>query len=134
MEDGVNIPLSPTESGAEVKQTIDAKPSDAPEEPNSQSVTEGTPAIQDERVSQQPTTPATPSALEAPLASRKARSGKKRVAASDTKAYEGLFEAKILMDMNPPKIEIRDLRENVTEGDKVWTEPLLCVVCSVEIS
>jgi len=38
------------------------------------------------------------------------------------------------MDMNPTKIEIKDLRENVTEGDKVWTEPLLCLVCEVEIS
>ncbi|WDK14429.1 BAH domain-containing protein [Colletotrichum graminicola] len=134
LDNGVNGPLSPSESGADVKQTIDAKPSDAPEETNGQSATEGTPAVLDERVSQPPTTPATPSALELSGTSRKIRSGKKKASASDAKPWEGLFEAKILMDMNPTRIEIKDLRENVTEGDKVWTEPLLCLVCEVEIS
>ncbi|GKT83597.1 EBS-BAH-PHD domain-containing protein [Colletotrichum tofieldiae] len=134
LDDGVNGPLSPTESGADVKQTIDAKPSDALEETNGQSVAEGTPAVPDERVSQPPTTPATPSALDVPGASRKIRSAKKKASASDAKPWEGLFDARILMDMNPTKIEIKDLRENITEGDKVWTEPLLCVVCGVEIS
>ncbi|TDZ38391.1 Chromatin remodeling protein EBS [Colletotrichum trifolii] len=132
--DGVNGPLSPTESGAEVKQTIDAKPSDALEEANGQSVTEGTPAIVDERASQQPATPAAHFVPEIPASSRKGRSGKKKAATSDTKPYEGLFEAKILMEVNPPRILIKDLRENVTEGDKEWTEPLPCVVCGVEIS
>lgn len=134
LDDGVNGPLSPTESGADVKQTIDAKTSDAPEETNGQSVAEGTPAILEERVSQPPTTPATPSVPDASTAARKSRSVKKKTSATDAKPYEGLFEARILMDMNPTKIEIKDLRENVTEGDKVWTEPLLCVVCGVEIS
>ncbi|KAF4782434.1 BAH domain-containing protein [Colletotrichum scovillei] len=136
LDDGVNEPLSPTESGADVKQTIDAKPSDALEETNGQSVTEGTPAVVDERVSQPPTTPATPTVPEvsAATSSRKVRSFKKKPTSADVKPWEGLFEARILMDMTPSTIEIRDLRENVTEGEKVWTEPLLCVVCGVGIS
>lgn len=135
LDNGVKGPLSPTESGADVKQTIDAKPSDAPEAPNGQSAAEGTPAVPDERVSQPPATPATPSLPEAPTTtSRKARSNKKKASAADVKPYEGLFDAKILMDVNPPRIEIRDKRENIVGGEKAWTEPLPCVVCGVEIS
>ncbi|KAF6842630.1 BAH domain-containing protein [Colletotrichum musicola] len=134
LDNGVKGPLSPTESGADVKQTIDAKPGDAPEAPNGQAAVEGTPAVADERVSQPPATPATPSLPEAPTTSRKARSSKKKASGADLKPWEGLFDAKILMDVNPPKIEIRDKRENVVGGEKAWTEPLPCVVCGVEIS
>ncbi|KAF9879771.1 ebs-bah-phd domain-containing protein [Colletotrichum karsti] len=135
LDDGVTGPLSPTESGTEVKQTIDAKPGDAPDESNGQSVTEGTPAIAEERGSQQPTTPATPSVPEAPVVStKKVKSSKKKNGLTEAKPYEGLFDAKLLMDTNLSKIEIRDLRENVTEGDKVWTEPLLCMVCGIGIN
>lgn len=47
--------------------------------------------------------------------------------------YDGLFEAQLLTRVNPPLVEITDLRGNVTGGVKTWTQPLYCSLCSTEI-
>ncbi|KAF3360274.1 hypothetical protein VdG1_01234 [Verticillium dahliae VDG1] len=56
----------------------------------------------------------------------------KRGKASAARPYEGLFEATLKVAENV--VEIRDLRANVTGGVKVWTEPLVCLVCHTTIS
>jgi hypothetical protein len=52
--------------------------------------------------------------------------------AANARPYEGLFSA-VVNVANPPVIEIQDLRENVTGGEKSWTEPVHCLFCSGEI-
>ncbi|EXK78825.1 hypothetical protein FOQG_16524 [Fusarium oxysporum f. sp. raphani 54005] len=44
----------------------------------------------------------------------------------DSQPYLGLFKATIRMQDGPIAWEIRDLRENVTGGDKAWTEEAHC--------
>jgi hypothetical protein len=52
--------------------------------------------------------------------------------AVNTKPYEGLFSA-VVNDTTPPVVEIQDLREHVTGGEKSWVEPIHCLLCNVEI-
>ncbi|KAI0136222.1 hypothetical protein BJ170DRAFT_677102 [Xylariales sp. AK1849] len=47
----------------------------------------------------------------------------------DSKPYLGLFEAVIRNDLSPPVVEINDLRQGVTGGEKSWTEPIRCMLC-----
>ncbi|KAI0195465.1 hypothetical protein F4808DRAFT_330426 [Astrocystis sublimbata] len=49
------------------------------------------------------------------------------------KPYEGLFSAAI-HELSPLTVEITDLRENVTGGEKSWKESLHCVLCNAQIS
>ncbi|KAJ9157664.1 BAH domain-containing protein [Pleurostoma richardsiae] len=51
----------------------------------------------------------------------------------DEKPYEGLFEAALLMDLNPPMLEIRDLREGIEGGEKSWKEEIKCLLCGSQI-
>ncbi|KAI0395748.1 hypothetical protein F5Y17DRAFT_422111 [Xylariaceae sp. FL0594] len=51
---------------------------------------------------------------------------------SKNKPYDGLFSAQVNNSVQP-SIEIRDLRENLTSGDKVWTEPIHCLLCDTVI-
>ncbi|EXK75776.1 hypothetical protein FOQG_19459 [Fusarium oxysporum f. sp. raphani 54005] len=59
------------------------------------------------------------------------RGRKKKIA--DSKPYLGLFEANLKMQDGPTAWEIRDLRENVTGGDKTWTEKASCLECGANI-
>ncbi|KAJ9419703.1 hypothetical protein FOXG_07017 [Fusarium oxysporum f. sp. lycopersici 4287] len=59
------------------------------------------------------------------------RGRKKKIA--DSKPYLGLFEANLKMQDGPTAWEIRDLRENVTGGDKIWTEKASCLECGANI-
>jgi hypothetical protein len=59
------------------------------------------------------------------------RGRKKKIA--DSKPYLGLFEANLKMQYGPTAWEIRDLRENVTGGDKTWTEKASCLECGANI-
>jgi hypothetical protein len=45
------------------------------------------------------------------------------------RAYEGLFEAKLDLQSGPTVWEVRDLRLNVSGGDRTWTENVSCLVC-----
>lgn len=49
---------------------------------------------------------------------------------SASKPYEGLFEGVIRNDLSPPVVEITDLRQDVSGGEKSWTEPIKCLLCS----
>ncbi|KAM6513422.1 hypothetical protein FALCPG4_015845 [Fusarium falciforme] len=62
-----------------------------------------------------------------------AKKGRKKKT-MDYKPYQGLFEANLKMNEGPTFWEIRDLRENVTEGEKAWTEKAYCLMCNAVIS
>lgn len=118
--------LSPSESGAAqtAQQSIDVKPED--QNPVELADVEG---AETSAKPQNGITPAAPS----PELKRKGRPPKSQSkAAAAPKPYEGLFSATI-NDASPPVVEIRDLRENVSDGEKTWTEPLHCLLCSTEI-
>ncbi|KAK3300844.1 uncharacterized protein B0H64DRAFT_25025 [Chaetomium fimeti] len=52
-----------------------------------------------------------------------------------SRPWEGLFEAALkTADMGPPTIEFRDLREGVTGGEKIWTEPVKCLLCGDQVN
>jgi hypothetical protein len=59
------------------------------------------------------------------------RGRKKKIA--DSKPYLGLFEANLKMQDGPTAWEIRDLRENVRGGDKIWAEKASCLECGANI-
>lgn len=47
----------------------------------------------------------------------------------------GLFEAALLTEVNgPPTIEVKDLREGIVGGIKVWTEPVTCLLCGNKVN
>jgi hypothetical protein len=49
--------------------------------------------------------------------------------------WEGFFKATLKMvDMGPPLIEFRDLREGVVGGEKTWTEPIKCLLCGSRVN
>jgi hypothetical protein len=50
-----------------------------------------------------------------------------------SKPYKGLFEATVQKDLSPPMVEITDLRSNVEGGDKIWLEPIDCLVCGARV-
>lgn len=64
--------------------------------------------------------------------SRKKRSKKADAAAAREKAakpYLDLFSASLKIDLNPPLIEVKDLRESIGASEKSWTVPLRCISC-----
>jgi hypothetical protein len=56
----------------------------------------------------------------------------RKESAADEKPYRGLFEANHRVEDNRAAWEIRDLRQNVTDGDKTCTEKVLCWRCGVQ--
>ena len=56
------------------------------------------------------------------------------VTESKSKPYEGLFDATVRMDLSPPMLEIKDLREGVEGGEKTWQEEINCLVCGSRIN
>ena len=130
-EEKTTRPLSPTETGVgDTQQTIDVRGGETSNDVAVKPGDEGTP---------KPTTEiATPGPqVKTPLSASKVSSEtrrRKRKADSSPKQYEGLFEATLRMNDGPTVWVIKDLRENVTGGDKEWTEPAKCPLCDVPIN
>ncbi|KAG7138001.1 Chromatin remodeling protein SHL like [Verticillium longisporum] len=122
-------PLSPPDNGVEVQQSIDAKPGASPEADAAAKERLSTPRGSARGGGQGTSTVGTITA--APGSLRKTKVPK-RGKASAARPYEGLFEATLKVAENA--VEIRDLRAHVTGGVKVWTEPLVCLVCHTTIS
>jgi hypothetical protein len=55
---------------------------------------------------------------------------------SKAKPWDGLFEVafKLLPESNVPILEIKDLREGVVGGEKLWTEPVKCLLCGKQVN
>ncbi|OTA84566.1 hypothetical protein M434DRAFT_171200 [Hypoxylon sp. CO27-5] len=123
--EGAKRPLSPSESGAAqtAEQSIDVKPEEQQHTIKLDDVENALPGIKAEN--------STVSVAEPKRRGRPRKSEHADQAAA--KPYEGLFEAVIHSDLSPPVLEITDLRENVTGGDKSWNEPLQCLICGHEI-
>ncbi|KAL2133650.1 hypothetical protein VTI74DRAFT_1965 [Chaetomium olivicolor] len=52
----------------------------------------------------------------------------------DRKPWVGLFEATLNTERTgPPKLEYRDLRQDVVGGQKTWTEPVKCLLCGTTV-
>ncbi|KAI0842953.1 hypothetical protein F5Y06DRAFT_77503 [Hypoxylon sp. FL0890] len=121
--EGAKRPLSPSESGAAqtAEQSIDVKPEEQ-QTIKLADVENALPAIRAENASVSVAEP-----------KRRGRPRKSEADQAAAKPYVGLFEAVIDSDRSPPVLEITDLRENVTGGDKSWTEPLQCLICGHEI-
>lgn len=117
-------PLSPTETrGEETQPTIDVRGGEATNNVLVKQADGETP-----RTTETPTPGpiATPVETPAkPLLEKKPRKRKH----TGSKAYQGLFEATLKMDDGPTMWEIKDLRENVSGGDRTWTEQAQCLVC-----
>ncbi|KAI1376287.1 hypothetical protein F4677DRAFT_445545 [Hypoxylon crocopeplum] len=125
--EGTKRPLSPSETGAAqtAEQSIDVKPEEQQSTINFADVENALPAIKAEN------------ATVSVASSKPKQRGRPRKSELNDQAaakpYEGLFEAVIHSDISPPQLEITDLRENVSGGDKSWTEPLHCLICGHEI-
>ena len=77
-------------------------------------------------------TPPATSLSSAPLPNSNKPSAEKRgrkKKTMDGKPYYGLFEASLKMNDGPMLWKIRDLRENVSGGDRAWTERAQCPIC-----
>ncbi|KAI0408869.1 hypothetical protein F4802DRAFT_299755 [Xylaria palmicola] len=124
--EGVARPLSPSESGAAqtAQQSIDVKADDQ-KTIKLVDVENGGPAVKAET--------RTVPIVTGPDAKRKGRPRKSEIAeTASARPYEGLFSAAI-NDTSTPVMEIHDLRRGVAGGEKSWTEPLHCLLCSAEI-
>jgi hypothetical protein len=69
-----------------------------------------------------------------PTGSVRGRPKKKTKQDVAEKPWLGLFEVSLMTDATPPTFEVKDLREDVSGGEKVWTEHLLCPVCQTQIN
>ncbi|KAI8628033.1 hypothetical protein F5Y19DRAFT_465372 [Xylariaceae sp. FL1651] len=124
--EGGQRPLSPSESGAAqtTQQSIDVKPEDQ-ETIRLAGVGNAGPTVKAEG-----------RMVPIVVGSESKRRGRPRKSevseVATTNPYEGLFSA-VVNDTTPPMVEIQDLRENVTGGEKSWTEPLHCLLCDAEI-
>ncbi|KAM0332124.1 hypothetical protein ACHAQA_002396 [Verticillium albo-atrum] len=127
-------PLSPPDNGVEVQQSIDAKTEAAPEPEDEETKTESVSTPRGGSTASTrgfaQGTPTVGTITAAPGSVRKTKVAKRKV--NGAKPYEGLFEATLKVAEN--LVEITDLRDKVTGGAKVWTEPLVCLVCGTTIS
>jgi hypothetical protein len=116
-------PLSPMESGEKDTQaTIDVRSGGVQDSVIAKKAITETP-----RTTATPTPVPTPSNADTPLKSSAKKIRKKK--GIDYKPYVGLFEATLKMNDGPTVWEIKDLRENVTGGEKEWTESANCLLC-----
>lgn len=122
-------PLSPTDAEEkETQPTIDVRSGETQDNVHVKKNIRESP-----RETETPTPGPTPSrSIAAASAKGSAKKGRKKKAA-DYKPYLGLFEASLKMQEGPTAWEIRDLRENVTGGDKTWTEKAYCLICGASI-
>ncbi|KAH9902303.1 hypothetical protein F4778DRAFT_781534 [Xylariomycetidae sp. FL2044] len=129
--EGAKRPLSPSESGAAqtAEQSIDVKPEEQQSTIKLADVEKALPAIKAEDPTRASSTPTTGESK------RKRRPRKSEPGdPGTTKPYQGLFEATIKDDhTGPPVVEIVDLREGVTGGERSWIESLRCIACNEEI-
>ncbi|EGU77768.1 hypothetical protein FOPG_19158 [Fusarium oxysporum f. sp. conglutinans race 2 54008] len=114
-------PLSPTD--AEEKET----------QPTNDNVHVKKAARETPCETETPTPGPTPSRSIATASAKKGRKKGRKKKIADSKPYLGLFEATLEMQDGPTAWEIRDLRENVTGGDKAWTEEAHCLLCGSSI-
>ncbi len=124
--EGGQRPLSPSESGAAqtAQQSIDVKSEDQQTIKLADVEGAGPSAKAENR---------TLTVVTGTESKRKGRPRKSEISeAVNTKPYEGLFSA-VVNDTSPPVVEIQDLRESVTGGEKSWTEPLRCLLCNADI-
>ncbi|KAM5356195.1 hypothetical protein ACJ41O_002841 [Fusarium nematophilum] len=122
-------PLSPTEAEEkETQPTIDVRSGETQDNVHVKKVTRETP-----RNTETPTPGPTPSrsTINTSVKSSAKKGRKKKTL--DYKPYQGLFEATLKMNEGPTFWEIRDLRENVTGGEKTWTQKAYCLMCNVVI-
>ncbi|EEU48417.1 uncharacterized protein NECHADRAFT_74541 [Fusarium vanettenii 77-13-4] len=121
-------PLSPTDAEEkETQPTIDVRSGETQDNVHVKKGTRETP-----RNTDTPTPGPTPSRTVTASAKGSAKKGRKKKT-MDLKPYQGLFEATLKMNEGPTVWEIRDLRENVTGGEKSWTEKAHCLMCGVVI-
>jgi hypothetical protein len=127
--DGPKRPLSPSESGAAqtTQQSIDVK-SEEHRTIKLADVENSIPSMDvDDEGNELKTIPVASSSEP----KKRGRPRKSENGDSDnSKPYEGLFEAVIRNDLSPPVVEIKDLRQDVSGGEKSWTEPIKCLICS----
>ncbi|KAI2615604.1 hypothetical protein GGR54DRAFT_258205 [Hypoxylon sp. NC1633] len=120
-------PLSPSETGAAqtAEQSIDVKPEEQQQTIKMADVEKSLAGIKADN------------ATVSVASSEPKRRGRPRKSElhdqAGAKLYEGLFDAVIHSDIIPPVLEVSDLRENISGGDKSWTEPLHCLICNREI-
>ncbi|GAP91657.2 putative ebs-bah-phd domain-containing protein [Rosellinia necatrix] len=124
--EGGQRPLSPSESGAApmAQQSIDVKPEDQ------QTIKLADVENGGQLANAENGTVSTAASVAPKRKGRPRKSGMNEM--NNSKPYEGLFSA-VINDTSPPVVEIQDLRENVTGGEKSWTESLYCPLCSTEI-
>ncbi|KAI6754220.1 hypothetical protein HG530_012734 [Fusarium avenaceum] len=126
-------PLSPTDAEEkETQPTIDVHSGETQDNVHVKKAIRETP-----RETETPTPGPTPSRSIAAASAKgpvkgSAKKGRKKKSA-DHKPYVGLFEANLKMQDGPTAWEIRDLRENVTGGEKTWTEKAYCLICNAAI-
>ncbi|KAH6884004.1 hypothetical protein B0T10DRAFT_494175 [Thelonectria olida] len=93
----------------------------------------------DEEVLVQEATPGTPEAGDprttefSTNAQAKPPANKRRKKSTDFEPYVGLFESTLKLDDGPIKWKIRDLREDISGGNKAWDEEAYCLLCGVII-
>lgn len=121
-------PLSPSETGAAqtAEQSIDVKPEENQQTIKMADVENALSAIKAENANSVAVASTEPKRRGRP---RKSELNDQAAA----KPYEGLFEGVIHSERSPPVLEITDLRDSVTGGDKSWTEPVQCLICGHEI-
>ncbi|KAG7403302.1 Chromatin remodeling protein SHL [Fusarium oxysporum f. sp. rapae] len=114
-------PLSPTDAEeTETQPTFHVRSGKTNDEVNAKK-----PARENPRETVIPTPgPTPPRSVATASAKGSAKTGRKNT--EDSKPYLGLFEATLQMKNGLTAWEIRDLRENVTGGDKAWTEEAHC--------
>jgi hypothetical protein len=122
-------PLSPTDAEEkETQLTIDVRSGETQDNVHVKEVVRERP-LETKNSTPRPT----PSkSITAAPAKGSAKNGRKKKT-GDYKPYAGLFEANLKMQEGPTAWEIRDLRENVTDGEKSWTEKAYCLICGAGI-
>ena len=125
--DGPKRPLSPSETGAAqtAQQSIDVKPEDQQLKSSVSEVANGVSKLKTEDT------------MTVSVASGTEKRGRPRRSEPNdpgtAKPYQGLFEAIVLNDVSPAVVKITDLREDVTGGEKEWSEPIKCLCCGEQI-
>lgn len=119
--------MSPSETGAAqtAQQSIDVKPEE--QQTTVSEVANGVKKLKTEETM----TVAVASGTETKKRGRPRRSEPNDPGTA--KPYRGLFEAVVLNAVSPPIVKITDLREEVTGGEKEWTESVNCLCCGHQI-
>ncbi|KAF5700183.1 hypothetical protein FMUND_14426 [Fusarium mundagurra] len=121
-------PLSPTDAEEkEVQPTIDVRSRGTQGNVHVKEVREAAPETESSTPKPTPSKSITTTSSEELV-----KNGRKKKT-RDYKPYAGLYEANFNMQEGPAAWEIHDLRENVTGGEKSWTEKAYCLICGTDI-